>query len=393
METLSANEMFGRGYVNNGYELAATYVETQFKSLGLLPIGNSYRQEFFYPVNTFPDTVEVKIDGRTLKAGADFIVDPACPSFKGELLIVKVDFNKFMKKEFPLFSMKEILIVPVLPSKLSKDSVGLYYRILEEVKLKVNTIHLVADKLTWSVSGNVATKCNIDLLESSFDKNATKVFLKIKNKFMPEFKSSNVIGMIKSKRKKCKDFIVITAHLDHLGMMGPTATFNGANDNASGVASMLLLASHYAQSKPDFNVLFIAFGGEEAGLIGSKYFVDHPLIKLEKIKFLFNIDLMGNGEEGVTIVNATLFKNQFELFKKINEKNDYLTQVKPRGEAQNSDHYWFTKKGVPSFFMYTMGGTKAYHDVYDRPEQLPMQYTEALHKLMVAFFDEVVKLK
>ena len=73
--------------------------------------------------------------------------------------------------------------------------------------------------------------------------------------------------------------------------------------------------------------------------------------------------------------------------KSINEKEKYLPLIKPRGEAKNSDHFWFTELGVPCFFIYTMGGTTAYHDVNDRPEQLPLTKFNELHELFVDFIE------
>ena len=58
-----------------------------------------------------------------------------------------------------------------------------------------------------------------------------------------------------------------------------------------------------------------------------------------------------------------------------------------RGKAKNSDHYWFTEKGVPSFFIYTLGGIKAYHDIYDRPETLPLTKFAEVYKLLLEFTD------
>ena len=63
-----------------------------------------------------------------------------------------------------------------------------------------------------------------------------------------------------------------------------------------------------------------------------------------------------------------------------------LSRVKIRGGAANSDHYWFTLQNIPSFFVYTMGGIKAYHDIYDRAETLPLTEYEDLFKLIVAFY-------
>ena len=90
---------------------------------------------------------------------------------------------------------------------------------------------------------------------------------------------------------------MFSAHYDHLGMMGTTAIMNGANDNASGTAMMLTLMEYYSKNKPEYSLLFIAFGGEEAGLIGSKFYVENPTVPLKKIKSLLlfwqiqNLDL------------------------------------------------------------------------------------------------------
>ena len=73
---------------------------------------------------------------------------------------------------------------------------------------------------------------------------------------------------------------------------------------------------------------------------------------LSDIKFLVNLDLMGNGAEGVMVVNGTINPSEFQLLKSINEKEKYLPEVKIRGKAANSDHYWFAQSGVPAFFFY-----------------------------------------
>ena len=131
------------------------------------------------------------------------------------------------------------------------------------------------------------------------------------------------------------------------------------------------------------NVMFVAFAGEEAGLLGSKHFVDAPLFKLKKIKFLVNLDIMGSGEDGITAVNATLFPEQFNILENINAEKEYLTKIKKRGPAMNSDHYWFTEKGVPAFFIYTMGPNKHYHDIFDKYENLSFQEYDDITSLLI----------
>ena len=119
--------------------------------------------------------------------------------------------------------------------------------------------------------------------------------------------------------------------------------------------------------------------------MGSKYFTEHPLVPLKNIRFLLNLDMEGTGVDGITVVNATEFPKEFKWMQDINNKQHYLAAVNPRGKAANSDHYLFTEKGVPAFFFYTLGGIKAYHDVFDRPETLPLNKVNDIQQFIEAF--------
>ena len=136
-------------------------------------------------------------------------------------------------------------------------------------------------------------------------------------------------------------------------------------------------------------MVFIAFAGEEAGLAGSKYFIEHPLVDLKKIRFLINLDLVGTGDEGMMVVNATEHKREFEQLKKINEEHRYLATLGERGKSKNSDHYYFSENGVPAFFFYTLGGIQAYHDIYDKPETLPLTKYKEVFRLIRDFADSL----
>jgi Zn-dependent M28 family amino/carboxypeptidase len=244
-------------------------------------------------------------------------------------------------------------------------------------------------KLTFSVSDNNNPYSNIELLDTTNRfKNIKTAQINIENKISFHYPCQNICASING-TEKSDSVIMFTAHYDHLGMMGSKTFFPGANDNASGVSMLLNLIKYYKQNPPKYKTMFVFFAGEEAGLLGSKHFAEHPPIELSKIKFLINLDLLGTGDEGITVVNATEFKPQFELLKKINAAKNYLPLVKPRGKAHNSDHYYFTEKSVPSFFIYTMGGIKAYHDVYDKPETLPLTKYKQVFHLLIDFVEQI----
>ena len=389
IDTLASDAFYGRGYVNNGDKIAADYIAKKFKEFRALPVnGDSYFQEYSYPVNTFPTKVEVSFDNKTLTTGLDFIVAPNSGSAKGIFNLKEITLENYIevvsKEEFQSDKNLTAFVIK-LPKANGRDE---YFK---QLKLK-NSVADVAplfvindEKFTWSVAQEALNYPVIEI-KNEFLKDKKSVTLNIVNKLIADYQTQNVLGYIPAKRKcKRKKFFVFTAHYDHLGMMGETATFNGANDNASGIAMMLTLMKYFSENNPEYSVLFIAFGGEEAGLLGSKYYVENPIVPLNKMKFLYNVDMMGTGSEGIQVVNSTEHPKEFERLKAINKKYDLVKVIKPRGKAANSDHYWFEEAGVPSFFSYTLGGVTYYHDIQDRPETLPLTEFDDLHKLIVEF--------
>jgi Zn-dependent M28 family amino/carboxypeptidase len=208
-----------------------------------------------------------------------------------------------------------------------------------------------------------------------------KVKLRAREK---ELKAWNVKGMVMGTQYP-DSFLVLCAHYDHLGSFGRRAWFPGANDNASGVAMLLELANSLARKPLRYSVLFVAFSGEEAGLLGSSFMAENPPVPLSNIRFLFNLDLLGFGEKGATVVNATLHPKEFARLQEVNEGCHCLPEIKSRGKAANSDHYPFSEKGVPAFFMYLMGGPGHYHDVQDTPETLSLKGFRGTYRLLMDF--------
>jgi aminopeptidase YwaD len=353
VDTLTSSYFWGRGYTNNGMAKAADFLAAEFKSYGLHPIkASGFQQSFYYSVNTFPGKMEVAVDGQVLKPGIDFIIGPESRGKKVKANLVQQDSVHFID----------------LKNKI-------------EVELR--------DKLTWSVSTEQADYTRIEIDKKKLLHSPKTISINMESQMLQQFKSSNVCGIVRGTSKP-DSLLVITAHYDHLGGMGDRTYFPGANDNASGTALLLALAKYYAANPTPYSIAFICFGGEEAGLVGSKYFSENPLFALSKIRFLINVDLAGTGDEGITVVNGSVFKKEFSLLTEINNSKQYLSKIKSRGKAANSDHYWFTEKGVPSFFIYAMGGIQAYHDVHDRGETLPLTEFEDLFRLLVQFNQSVI---
>lgn len=395
IDSLASPEMHGRGYVNNGDRTAALFIQKEFMKLGLKSFRNHYFQELSFPVNTFPNKINFdllcdKFD-IDVSPGEDFIVGAASPSVKGEYKIILFDSlttrsKKSLKKfRSSRFSDKFIMI------NLSGISEKNRAKVLADAQNNpygAKGIIIARDKLTWAVSQEVAPFPTIETVTYGYEKmkSIRGIRIQVENKFIPTHRTQNVIGYVEGSQDP-DSFIVFTAHYDHLGRMGKDVYFPGANDNASGCAMLMSLARHYAlpENKPKYSMAFIAFAGEEAGLVGSKYYTEHPLFPLSSIRFLVNLDIVGTGDEGITVVNGTEHKDEFTTLGKINEEKNYLPKVNIRGKAANSDHFPFSEKGVKSFFVYTLGGIKAYHDIYDKAETLPLTKFDELFRLFCDF--------
>lgn len=394
VDTMGAPGMHGRGYVKSGDKIAASFISSEFRKLGLKSFGQSHTQEFTMPVNTFPGAMSLSVNGIPLVAGRDFIVNPAsAPTFTSAQNVPLVWADSLAaadkKKRKKMAKANEFSAFIVDEPNKGAASAQLALGKFSPAQLKyVPLIVTLKDKLTWSVAGEPDRSMNlgVEVLRSAMPKNARQVSFDIRSEFVKEYQTQNVIGYIEGSQKP-DSFLVFSAHYDHLGRMGAATYFPGANDNSSGIAMLLNLAKHYSlpANKPKYSVVFIAFGAEEAGLVGSKFYTENPLFDMKKIKFLLNMDIMGTGDEGITVVNATENKTEFDKLVELNKQGNYLALVKPRGKAANSDHYFFTEKGVKAFFIYTMGGIKAYHDVHDRPQTLPLTEFEDCFRLITSF--------
>lgn len=387
-QELCSPSYFGRGYVKSGDSLAAVYLANEFKSKGIKPLKKSYFQPFSFDVNTFPGKMSLILNGQELRTGIDYIVDHNSGASHGEW--------KFkILSEAEIFDIKSTRKLVQEIQQLTYNSVVIDLRtyrgdslntangIAKAIAEFASVMVITDEKFTFSVGSDPMPFAFIHLQGFAYQP-AKQISANIDQRLKKKHIANNVIATIPSSNKKA-EYLFFTAHYDHLGGMGSETYFPGGNDNASGTSMLFALADHFKENPVPYHVVFIAFAGEEAGLIGSKYFVDHPLVDLKKIKFLFNLDIMGSGEEGITVVNASLFPTEFDKLMQINMEENYLSQIKKRGPAANSDHYWFTQKGVPSFFFYTMGDNKHYHDVYDTYEELSFNKYNDIVKLIAAF--------
>ena len=191
----------------------------------------------------------------------------------------------------------------------------------------------------------------------------------------PKINGKNVIGYIPGRSEK---IIVISAHYDHLGVINGKI-FNGADDNASGVAGMLKIAAHYAQNKPNYTLVFAAFDAEEFQRKGSYHFVSHLPFKLSRIKMNINLDMISHNDQGELYAAGTFKYPQLKKF--IATTNPDLKILFGHDNPKlmiddwtdQSDQSAFNAHNIP-FIYFGVEDHKDYHKASDKFENLNQQF-------------------
>ena len=366
IKELSSAKYQGRGYAKGGANKAGKYLKQEYKDAG---VDEVILQPFTIDINTFPGKMEMVADGKKLRAGVDYSMREYSPGVHGEFPLYFVDTLNFdANKMFADLAKPENANCMVVCEfwftyKHSKDfsrlqkagectNAGVIYTWTSPIKFYKAYGHRVADKpIVWVTPEAI--------------QGVKKVKLDVDNKFIKDCEIFNVIAKVEGKRHD--SCYVFTAHYDHLGNLGKNIYYAGANDNASGTAAIVTLAEYYAKNRPDFDMYFLSFSGEDANLRGSEYFAQHPVVPLEQIKYLFNIDMIGDNNPVQYCEVSDSGMRGYSLFEQINNEKQYFQGLNRGDLAANSDHYPFAKRGVPCIFLENQEGDafQFYHTIYD----------------------------
>ncbi|MBN1591557.1 MAG: M20/M25/M40 family metallo-hydrolase, partial [Pirellulales bacterium] len=228
----------------------------------------------------------------------------------------------------------------------------------------------------WSILAQAAGTDGAATHEAGKPSPATRTREKPKRTKSGKARIKNVIAVLESQGPRAEETIVIGAHYDHLGEQrdadGEPIVFNGANDNASGTAALLEIARVLSQHKQKLprRVVFVAFSGEEHGLLGSLHYVGHPPIPLEKTIAMINLDMIGRMEGDQLSAMGT--GSSTALFKAAETvaKSHGIQLLPIPGNMPCSDHAPFYSRGVPVIHFLTLVGMQDYHQPSDTAEKL-----------------------
>jgi hypothetical protein len=405
-------EMQGRETATEGQRKAAAYIENHFRQSGLLP-GNKDSYQYYY--NIYRDSLidaKVEVNEESFQIDKDF--NPATNSIASTLRFSEV---VFISRD-AVDSLKSIdlngklVLLPAATSANTQNTVTLELLFKKGVRaiLWVSNAYprntpanrtsrevlyafqpllppqqfFICEKLATTIIKEYSTIKSL----TSIQKFSANILLDVK-KQTKVLQSSNVLAMVEGSDLK-DEYLVLTAHYDHLGVSG-NKIYYGADDDGSGTVSILELAEAFAKAKaagkgPRRTVVFMTVSGEEKGLLGSEYFGDHPTLPLEKVTANLNIDMIGRSDpkrklgdslnyvyvvgddklsSDLRVISEAMNKKytKLELDYKYNDPNDKEMIY------YRSDHYNFAKNGVPIIFYFN--GTHAdYHQPTDTPDKI-----------------------
>jgi hypothetical protein len=411
---LAGPECEGRGTGEPGFQKAAEYMAARFKEFGLKPVGDNgtYFQGVPFPRAKFDDEGSFIEDasGRKIPAKGNFGIGrpPADSDASGKVIILRakgVDTLGEQAKE-----LKGAIVIVVggrpgfaLRGEMREAGAAVVFSLVDAVQApgwsrggrgnaNADITKAAASDLVSSMGLDKAlldpatmTEGKAELLVSSG--NARLVMKSQRD----EGKVPNVVGLLEGTDKTLKaEIIGIGAHLDHLGKNAQGVIYYGADDDGSGSTALLCVAKALTSNpvKPKRSILFMAFCGEEMGLVGSRYYTDHPIFPHEKMFCELQMDMVGRDSDGIQNGDAKRVEKASENYdtirlvgsKRISQELDDLIQKQNtyvnfrfKYDAEDvytrSDHYNFAKNGIPISFLFD-GFHPDYHQPTDTIEKI-----------------------
>jgi aminopeptidase YwaD len=392
ISTLASDEYGGREPGTKGEMLSSIYIIKEFTEIGLTAKGErGYLQPFTFTKSLKPGTKSaLTINGKSMEAISTYypLAYSANASANGKAVRVgfgisapSLNHNDYDRTD--ALKGKIFVIDASTPDKggphskfaefadlrtridlaIAKGAAGIvFYTSDSDLKEPSLDSKIKVNPCTIPVIYLVRSQKEMLLIDQEFEINMTSEIIK------DEATGNNVLGYIDNKAEYT---IVIGAHYDHLGhggdeslYRGEPAIHNGADDNASGVAGVIELARYFKANGPKSNnYLFIAFSGEEKGLLGSGHYAKNPSIDLTKVNYMLNMDMIGRlkPEDPTLIVSGVGTSDAWKITMNYINQNNFKVKTTESGIGP-SDHTSFYLKNIPVLHFFS--GT---HNDYHKP--------------------------
>ena len=390
VKELSSSRYQGRGYARDGANKAGKYLEKEFRRVGVDAVT---RQHFTLDINTFAGRMKLSVDGRKMVPGTDFTLREYSPGVHGTYNLYHIDTLNYnsekLFRDLALPENKDVFVVCDFwfTYKHKED----FQKLQSEDGCTNAGLILTWDeplKFYKAYGEKVNPKPVLWLLSNQIPRGSKTITADIDNEFFQGYRCFNVIASVEgASHDSC---FVFTAHYDHLGNLGRRLYYPGANDNASGTATIVTLAEYFVKHRPRFDMFFIAFSGEDANLRGSEYYAQRPVSPMERIKYLVNVDMIGDNNPALYCETSDQGQRGFELIERINADKHYFTSLNHGKLAANSDHYPFAMRGIPCIFLENEEGDAFpyYHTPLDNWKNAVFDSYEPVFRLIVDFIEQ-----
>ncbi len=225
------------------------------------------------------------------------------------------------------------------------------------------------------------TKIDSEKINLSFAlKTEAKIF--VETDYVKEKETVNIIGIYPGSDEKLKDeYVILGAHLDHVGGQAGEIYFPGANDNASGSSAVLEVAKMFAKNKLQIkrSVMFVLFASEESGLEGAEYLANNLGFDSSKVTAMLNMDCIAHGDS-IQLGNGNSAPNLWQMAKKIDSENAKLS-INNTWSGGGADASPFHEKDIPTLYFVTKNSYTHLHCLTDTPETLNPKLYEEITKL------------
>ncbi len=406
---LCADEMRGRDTGSPELDIAANYIASQFRAMGVAPISalNGYYQPVDLQRIQPAKAASLVLNDHAFQLGEQFaILSGSSGEWNGDFvyagygspeempsdikgkLVLSIAGAKGVSSREPVF----IASSEKLDRVRAAGGVGLIEIVPSSSVAWNSVIASFGEHTRTSIRTDSKIIPHIWIKESpDFGLNeisrVSKGKLSIVGRESKNIFSKNVLGFIEGSDNPLKnEYLVITAHYDHLGVgpaKGQDSIYNGARDDAVGVVSMMSAARFFSKFRPKRSVLFIAFTGEEKGLLGSYWYADHPVVPLQQTIFCLNSDGAGYTDKTIATVIGLKRSTAEENLSKGCAAFDIKAEMVPTLDKiifQGTDNYNFTKHGVPSvcycpgFRAFDAELLRFYHQPSDEVASLDFEY-------------------
>tara|TARA_R110002033_G_scaffold26394_1_gene60198 strand:- start:10743 stop:12233 length:1491 start_codon:yes stop_codon:yes gene_type:complete len=420
---LADDVLRGRATGSPELKIAASYLANSFRRYGVKP--NPKTGDYYQAVNllraTPPQQVAIEINNQVIANYA--IIKAAAISSDQDAVFL----NYGLEADYVGKDVKGKVIIVKAGSSETNDARAAFGVVKEKQELaKTNGVAAVIELLNtdenmWGfIDHNFnAPKLTVDFGDDDHDENqaayvwvldkeakmatALSTTTKISSKIAigdnqeEAVVSQNVIGIVEGTDPKLKnEYIIYSAHYDHVGIGTPDATgdtiYNGARDNAVGTTTVLSMAQNLAKYPTKRSALFILFTGEEKGLLGSKFYVENPVLPLDQMVYCFNSDNGGYNDTSLaTIVGLTRTTAEKNIASAVATfgLNAIEDPAKEQGLFDRSDNVNFAQKGIPAptfslgFTAFDGDVTKYYHKPGDEAHTLDYDYLEKFFRAYV----------